>query len=158
MGMVIKPKYTELYGKYDDLNKFQIEYIKIITDPNNRLKKITDQEIADMLGVDKKSVYNYRQNPIIRKAINEEVMLKATDDFPDMIRDLLDMAMGRGIHEDIPPHTRFKAKELWLKVNGFIKEAKQKDIDGHREKMSSLDKALMNIERSYTKDIGETEE
>jgi len=158
MGRVIKPKYTELYGDYPELNKFQIEYIKIITDPNSRLKKITDQEIADILGVNKKTVYNYRQNSLIREAINKEIMLKASDDLPDMLKDLRDMALGEGIHKNIPSHTRFKAKELWLKVNGFIKEASKKEIEQNREKLSSIDKALMSIARNYDKDPEETEE
>jgi hypothetical protein len=155
---IIKPKTSELYGEYKDLNKLQIEFIKIETNPNNRLKKMNDQEIAEILGVDKKSIYNYRQNPEIRKAISEEVLAKGADDLPDMIYDLRDMAMGWGIHKDIPASVRFRAKELWLKVHNILKEVGKGDPEESRKKMTSIDKALMNIARNYKEDNGEVEE
>ena len=154
----MKPKTSELYGEYKDLNKLQIDFIKLVTNPNNKLRDITDQEIADMLGVDKRSIYNYRQNPKVREAIYEETKLKAAYDMPDLLEDLKNTALGRCEHKDDPPSVKLRAKELLFKVLGVIKEAKDDGVKGNKEKMSSLDKALMNIERRYNEDTGEIEE
>lgn len=158
MARIVKPKTSELYGEYKDLNKLQIDFIKLVTNPNNKLRDITDQEIADMLGVDKKSIYNYRQSPKIRKAIYEETKLKIAYDMPDLFEDLKNTALGIRGHELDPPNVKLRAKELILKVAGELKETKENSVKNNKEKMSSLDKALMNIERRYNKDTGETEE
>jgi hypothetical protein len=158
MARVVKPKTSELYGEYPDLNKLQIDFIKIVTDPNNKLRDITDQEMADILGVDKRSVFNYRQNPKVREAIYEETKLKAAWDMPDLLEDLKNTALGRGGHEKCPEQTRLRAKELLFKVLGVIKEAREDSTKKNMEKLSSVDKVLMNIARRYDKDNGEAQE
>src|SRR4030042_4850627 len=128
MARIVKPKTSELYGEYKDLNKLQIDFIKIATDPNNKLRDMTDQEIADMLGVDKRSIYNYRQNPKVREAIYEETKLKAADYMFDLYEDLINTALGVRGHEKDPPMVKLRAKELLMKLSGELKEAKEGNV------------------------------
>jgi hypothetical protein len=158
MGRTIVPKLHDLYGNYPKLNKIQLEYLKLSTDPEMKLRQLSEAEIAEILGIDKKSLYNYRQNPEFREAINKETMLKAADDLPDMLGDLKNMALGRGEHKGINPTAQLQAKKIWFSVMGFIDEAKQKHVDTRKEVMTSFEQRLMKIDSEYRSDSMEIEE
>ena len=149
-GRVKKPRYKELYGDYPTLNKLEVEYVKLASDPNNKLAKKTNQDIADMMGVVEVTVRKYRTNPIIRKAIAEETMMKASDDMGDMIDDLKNMALGGKKYKNIGITDQLKAKALWLKIFGLSGDDKRTKKATSVE--SSIDKELEELEREYKED------
>jgi hypothetical protein len=158
MGRQIVPKLHDLYGKYPKLNKIQLEYLKLLTDPEMKLRQLGEADIAEILGIDKRSLYNYRQDPEFREAINKETMLKAADDLPDMLTDLRNMALKRGDHREIAAPTQLQAKKLWMSVMGFIEEARQKHVDTRKDVMKSFEQRLMEIDKQYRPDSMEDTE
>lgn len=158
MARTIRPKLHDLYGTYPKLNKVQLEYLKLLTDPEVKLRQLKEVEIAEILGVNDKTLYNYRQDPEFREAVNKETMLKAADDLPDMLTDLKNMALGRGDHKEITPTAQLQAKKLWLSVMGFIDEARQKHVDTKKDVMTSFEQRLMKIDSEYRPDTMEIEE
>ncbi len=112
MARIIKPKLEELYGNYPKLNDNQLNYVKFVTNPENQLRNFREEEIAESIGVDKRTLHRYRQDPDVREAITKEQLLKASDDIPDMVRDLHDMAMAKGRYTNINVTQQIKAKEV----------------------------------------------
>lgn len=147
-----KPKYAELYGKYEDFNEKQIEYLKFLTNPENKLKKYNDDEVANILGIDRRTLYNYRQDEKFREAISKEAFLKAADDLPDMWADLTNMALARGKYKDINATDKLKAETLWWKISGFLEEARTKSKKVKEEVHSSFEQRLIEYDRKYRKD------
>ncbi len=154
----IKPKLDELYGNYPNLTDNQIKYVAFVTNPENILKGFTEAEIAEVIGVDKRQLYTYRQDSEVREAITKEQLLKASDDFPSMIVDLRDMALAKNKYTDISVSHQIKAKEVWLKIFGFVDEARQKNVEAKKELSSSFEKRLQEIDKKYIRDIGEDKE
>jgi hypothetical protein len=158
MSRPIAPKLHDLYGTYPKLNKIQLEYLKLLTDPEMKLRQLAEPDIAEILGVEKRSLYNYRQDPEFREAVNKETMLKAADDLPDMIGDLRNMALARGTYTTIAVTTQLQAKKLWLSLMGFIEEARQKHVDTRKDVMKSFEQRLMEIDKQYRPDSMENTE
>jgi len=158
MARSIKPKIDQLYGEYKNLSDNQIKYISFVTNPENILRGFTEAEIAEVIGVDKRQLYTYRQDPDVREAITKEQLLKASDDFPSMIIDLRDMALAKNKYTGIGVSHQIKAKEVWLKIFGFIDEARQKNVEAKKELSSSFEKRLLELDRKYIRDTGEDKE
>jgi len=158
MARIIKPKLHQLYGTYPKLNRTQLEYLKILTDPELKLRKLNEEEIAEIMGAHKKTLYNYRQDPNFREAVNKETMLKAADDLPDMIKDLKDMALGKGRYKQITSSAQIQAKKLWLSVMGLIEEGRQKHIETRKQVRKSFEQRLMEIDKQYKRNNLEAEE
>ena len=158
MGRTIVPRLHDLYGTYPKLSKVQLEYLKLLTDPEVKLRQLKEVEIAEILGVNDKTLYNYRQDPEFREAVNKETMLKAADDLPDMLTDLKNMALGKSEHKGINPTAQLQAKKIWFTVMGFVDEARQKHVDTRKDVMKSFEQRLMDIDKQYRPDSMEIEE
>ena len=158
MARSIKPKIDQLYGEYKNLSDNQIKYVAFVTNPENILKGFTEAQIAEVIGVDKRQLYTYRQDNEVREAITKEQLLKASDDFPSMIVDLRDMALAKNKYTEISVSHQIKAKEVWLKIFGFIDEAKNKNVEAKKSLSSSFEKRLLEIDKRYIRDTGEDKE
>jgi len=140
VGRTRKIRTDDLYGEYDGLSEKEIEFIKLVTNPENKLKGLTEQEIADTLGLGLKTPHNYRQKPKIREAIYRETMLKAADEVPSMmleLRKLCEQTQDR--------KAQISALTLWFKINGVISEAKESNIDKNSKLRSSVEESLINL-------------
>ena len=151
MARSIKPKIDELYGEYKNLTDNQIRYVAFVTNPENILRGFTEVEIAAVIGVDKRQLYTYRQDPDVREAITKEQLLKASDDFPSMIVDLRDMALAKNKYTNIGVSHQIKAKEVWLKIFGFVDEARAKNVEAKKELRGSFEKELMELDREFNR-------
>ncbi len=158
MARRIEPKLTELYGRYDNLTDTQRKYVEFITNPETQLRDFKEVEIAEIIGVDKRTLYTYRQDPDVREAITKEQLLKAADDLPDQIKDLRDMSLARGAHKNIGTGYQIKAKEVWFKIFGFVDDAKNKNVEAKKELSSSFEKRMQEIDKKYIRDTGEDKE
>ena len=158
MARHIEPKLNELYGNYPNLTDNQRKYVSFVTNPENVLRDIKESDIAEIIGVDKRTLWTYRQDPDVREAITKEQLLKAADDFPNMIVDLRDMALAKGKYVDININHQIKAKDLWLKIFGFVDEARAKNVEAKKELSSSFEKRLLELDRKYIRDTGEDKE
>ena len=75
-----------------------------------------------------------------------------------MIVDLRDMALAKGKYVDININHQIKAKDLWLKIFGFVDEARAKNVEAKKELSSSFEKRLLELDRKYIRDTGEDKE
>ena len=140
MGRTRKIRTDDLYGEYDGLSEKEVEFIKLVTNPENKLKGLTEQEIADILGLGLKTPHNYRQKPKIREAIYRETMLKAADEVPSMmleLRKLCEQTQDR--------KAQISALTLWFKINGVISDAKEGNVDKNSKLRSSVEESLINL-------------
>ena len=153
MPRVKKPRYRELYGDYPTLNQVEVEYVRLASDPNNKLLNKTNQEIADMLGVAEVTVRKYRANAVVRKAITEETMMKAADHIGDMVDDLKNMSLGKKRYKEISITDQLKAKALWLKIYGM--DGGDKRAKKGKVTESVIDKELEELEREFKEDTEE---
>ena len=158
MARSIKPKLDELYGEYKNLTDNQIKYIAFVTNPENILRGFTEAEIAEVIGVDKRQLYTYRQDIEVREAITKEQLLKASDDLPSMVIDLRDMALAKNKYKKIGITQQIKAKDLWFKISGLIDDTKNKDTGAKKALSSSFEKRMSEIDKKYRRDTGENKE
>jgi len=149
-----KPRYKELYGDYPTLNEIETEYIKLASNPKNKLSKKTNHDIADMIGIKEVTIRKYRANPIIRKAIAEEIMMKSADGLGDVIENLRKMALGEGRYNEIKIADQLKANKDWLSIHNVI--GADKRTKDPKAVESSIDKELEELEREYKEDTKET--
>ena len=153
-GRKKKPRYKELYGDYPTLDELQVEYVKLASDPRNKLSNKTNQDIADMMGVAEITIKKYRANAVIRKAIAEEIMMKSADGLGDIVENLRMMAMGEGRYKEISITDQLKANKDWRAIHniggedGRVKKGKIQE--------SVIDKELEELEREYKKDTEKT--
>ena len=156
-----KPKHTELYDKYPDFNRYEIAYIKIVTNPERKLEKtLSDADIAEMLGVTRRTVFNYWQKPEIRKAIVNETQMKSAAVRPNIIGIIEDMAQKLGDYKDINLREQQAALKLWKDINvSFFPNRKPHTVaKDSRETVSEVDKEFLALEREYEKDNAEVQE
>ena len=151
-------KTDELYGTYKDFNEKQVEYLKFLTNPENKLVGYTEVQIADILGVDIRTLYNYRKDAKFREAINKETFLKSSDDLPDQWTDLTSMSLARGKYKDVSAASQLQAKKLWWQITGFVDEAKAKNIETQKEVRTSFEKRLLENDKQYKRDTMEVTE
>jgi len=142
-------KKTELYGSYEEFNEKQVEYLKFLTNPENKLHKFTDDEVSEILGIARQTLYNYRQDEEFREAIKKETFLKSVDDLPDQWTDLTNMSLARGKYKEIAARNQLQAKKLWWQVTGFVDEARDKTKKLKKEVHSSLEQRLIEYDRKY---------
>lgn len=151
--------FKDLYGDYPKFTQIQKDYLKILTDPNTKLRNLTEDQIAEVLGVTRQYLNKLRRdNPDFREAIIKETFLKSADELPDQINDLAAMSMGWGRHKDCPPNTQLQAKKLWWSVMGFVDEAKARHQETQQEVRTSFEKKLMELDNRYKPDSMEAEE
>jgi len=120
---------SDLYGEYPGLSENQIKFVKIASDPRNKLRNLKDEDLALELGLNKKSLYLYRQNPKVREAIAKETMLKSADSLPDVMTQLFTMIKSK----DTPESSRVQAMKLYFQVMGLLEEAKAKHAETRRD-------------------------
>ena len=149
MPRVKKPKKQELYGHYPGLNANEIAYVRFRTNPDNILKGYTCEETGEILGLCKRSIVSYNQKPEVREAITKEMMLKAADDLPDMLRDLVEQALGRGKYADAKAGERIQAKKLWFSIFGLDEEAREHNKKAKKEVNTSLEARLRELDGKY---------
>ncbi len=140
MARTIKVKTDDLYDSYENLSEKEVEFIKLVTNPENILKGITEQEIADTLGVSLKTPHNWRQKPAIREAIYRETMLKAANDLPSMLTELRKIC-----DQDKDYKAKVTALTVWFKINGIISDAKDMNVDKNSKLRDSVEKRLIEI-------------
>ncbi len=152
MARVKKPRYTELYGEYPTLNKIEIEYIKLVSNPAHSNK--TNRKISEMLGVDEVSIGRYRKNPIIQRARVEETIMKSADDLPLMVEDLKKAALAKGRYKEISVTDQNRAKVEWFKIHAIYERAKRDEVDKNKVKGKStvIDEELLELEREFEED------
>ncbi len=159
MSRVVKPKTKQLYGEYKNLNKYEIEFIRLATDPECRARGMTDKEMAETIGVNPRTIHNYRQKAEIREAITREMMLKAADDLPDMLLDLKNQALARSPYTGLKAHDRLAAKKLWFKIFGFVDEVREANRETKKSVNRSLEARLRELDEQYNRqDFMETKE
>lgn len=135
----------ELYGEYPDFSEAEKEYVKIKSDPDNLTTKLTEEYIAKLLGVNKKTLYNFRQKPAIRDAIIAETKRKAADDFPDVVGNLLKLIKNK----DVKDSDRITAIRLYGQLFGLIDEAKDRIVEKKAGEKSSLEDKLRSMRKEY---------
>ena len=140
MGRTRKIRTDDLYGEYDGLSEKEIEFIKLVTNPENKLKGLTEQEIADTLGVALKTPHNWRQKPAVREAIYRETMLKAANDLPSMLTELRKIC-----DQDKDQKAKVSALQLWFRINGVMVDAKEGNVDKNSKLRDSVEKRLIEI-------------
>jgi len=141
MARTIKPKTDELYGEYPELSENQKKYVIVATDPRIRLQKLKEEDLAYELGLNKKSLYLYRQNEKVREAIVRENMLKAADN----LSDILTMHLGIIKSKDTPAGARIKAIDLFYELYGLIDKAKKKGAETRKELKSTGEQKLREL-------------
>ena len=72
--------FKDLYGKYPKFTEIQKDYLKILTDPDTKLRKLTEEQMAEILGSSRQYLHRLRQNPDFREAIIKETFLKSADE------------------------------------------------------------------------------
>jgi len=140
MGRTRKIRTDDLYGEYEGLSEKEIEFIKLVTNQENKLKGLTEQEIADTLGLGLKTPHNYRQKPKIREAIYKETMLKAADEVPTMMTELRKLC-----EQTQDRKAQISALTLWFKINGVLSDAKEGNVDKNSKLRSSVEESLINL-------------
>jgi len=135
-----KIRTDSLYGSYSNLSEKEVEFIKLVTNPENKLQGLSEQEIANTLGVALKTPHNWRQKPEIREAIYKETMLKAADEIPSMMLEL------RKICEQTQDRkAQISALNLWFKINGVISDAKENNVDKNSKLRDGVEKRLIEL-------------
>jgi len=140
MARTIKPK-EELYGEYPELTENQKKYVIIATDPRIKLQKLKEEDLAAELGLNKKSLYLYRQNEKVREAIVKETMLKSADNLSDILTLHLNIIKGK----NTPEGARIKAINLFYELYGLIDKAKKKGADTRKELKSTGEQKLREL-------------
>jgi hypothetical protein len=135
----------DLYGQYPDLSEAEVEYIKIKSDPENTAKNLTEEYIARLIGVNKKTLYNFRQKPEIRDAVIAETRRKGADDFPNVAGRLLKMINDK----DTKNNDKINAIKLYGQLFGLIDEARDKAVDKKIGEKSSLEDKLRRMKSEY---------
>ena len=140
-------KTDELYGTYKDFSEKQVAYLKFLTNPDNKMAKYTESQIAEILDINIHTLYNYRKDAKFREAINKETFLKSSDDLPDQWTDLTSMSLARGKYGDITAGNQLQAKKLWWQITGFVDEAKAKNVETKKEvnKIKELAEGILEI-------------
>ena len=59
MARHIEPKLNELYGNYPNLTDNQRKYVSFVTNPENVLRDIKESDIAEIIGVDKRTLWTF---------------------------------------------------------------------------------------------------
>jgi len=136
---------SELYGEYPGLTENQIKFVKIASDPRNKLRNLKDEDLALELGLNKKSLYYYRQNPKVREAIAKETMLKSADSLPDVMTQLFSMIKSK----NIPESSRVQAMKLYFQVMGLLEEAKQKHAETRRDIKRTGEQKLKELAKKF---------
>jgi hypothetical protein len=157
MARMESEKNQELYDNYPTFNKFQVAFLKIVTDPINRVEKITDKQIAETVGVSRKTIYRYWQDPDMRKAIANETNMKSAASKPDIVRTIEDMALKRGAYKNIKTSEQLKALKLWKEVNVDLFSGRHSAMKPGEATESEVDKELLNLEREYEADSAKDE-
>ncbi len=140
MARTVKVKTDQLYGEYDNLSEKEIEFIKLVTNPENKLKSITEEEISNTLGVALKTIHNWRNKSTIREAIYKESMLKAANDLPSMLTELRNMC-----DQNEDKKAKMSALTLWFRINGVISDAKENNVDKNSKLRDSVEKRLIEL-------------
>jgi hypothetical protein len=135
----------DLYGEYPDFNESEIEYIKIKSDPENTAKNLTEEYIAKLIGVNKKTLYNFRQKPAIRDAVIAETKRKGSDDFPNVVGRLLKIINEK----DTKNNDKISAIKLYGQLFGLIDDARDKAVDKKIGEKSSLEDKLRRMTTEY---------
>ena len=151
MSRTVQPKTDSLYGSYPTLSENELRYVELATDPEIKLRDIKEEDIAKIMGINKRSLYGYRQNNDVREAIVREQILKSSDYMPDVLKILTDMFMASGRFKDIKPETQLKAVITWTNLFGFTEDAKERNLDRRKELKGSFEKELVELDREFNK-------
>ena len=142
----------QLYGDYRGFTPPQIEYIKLKADPETELKKLTQTDIANILGIKSlKTIYNWSINPIIRDAIVAEKQRESAEVYPSMLKVLEDIALGRG-RKGSTDSAKVRAAAEWMRVCGYYNKSKDADVEKMSEKDKSFERKLMAIAGESSRD------
>lgn len=145
------PRTETLYGSYPKLSENQLKYVELATNPEIKLRDIKEENIAEMMGVDKRTLYTYRQDNEVREAVVKEQMLKSSDYMPDVLKILTDMMTADNRFKDIKPETQLKAIITWTNLFGFTEDAKKENLERRRELKGSFEKELVELDREFNK-------
>jgi len=135
----------DLYGDYSDFSEAEKEYIKIKSDPENTAKNLTEEYIARLIGVNKKTLYNFRQKAEIRDAIIKETRRKGADDFPNVAGRLLKIINGK----DTKNSDKINAIKLYGQLFDLINESRDKTVDKKIGEKYSLEDKLRRMTAEY---------
>ena len=135
----------DLYGEYPELSEIEKEYVKIKSDPENVTRNLTEPYLANLLGVNKKTLYNFRQKAEVRDAIINETKRKASDDFPDVVGQLLRIIKDKATKDN----DKITAVKLYGQLFGLIDEARDKTVDKKAGEKSTLEEKLRRMKMEY---------
>jgi hypothetical protein len=141
----------DLYGEYPDLSEIEKEYVKIKSDPENTTGNLSEEYIANLLGVNKKTLYNMRQRANVRDAIINETKRKSADDFPDVVGRLLKIIKDKKTKDN----NKISAIKLYGQLFGLIDEARDKTVEKKIGEKSSLEDKLRRMKMQYEQNNSE---
>lgn len=132
-----------LYQKYTELTPQQIEYIKIKSNPETKINKKTEAQIAKEIGISERQVYNWKNNPEIRKAIIKESMMKSADDLPIVLNELYNIATSP-IGGSITAAAKVSAIKIWLNAHGFL-DASEQDLEPKQKTAQTFEERILKL-------------
>ncbi|MFA5151502.1 MAG: phBC6A51 family helix-turn-helix protein [Clostridia bacterium] len=141
----------DLYGQYPDLSETEKEYVKIKSDPENTTRNLTEEYIANLIGVNKKTLYNMRQKATVRDAIVSETKRKAADNFADVTGQLLKIIQDKSTKDS----DKITAIKLYGQLYGLIDEARDKTVEKKIGEKSSLEDKLRRMKMQYEQNNSE---
>lgn len=154
MGRRLANYHKKLIGKYEGLTEQQAEYIRIETDPETRIRKLTQQDIADSIGVSRVTVNKWHASPKIRKIIIAETSMKTTDKYGD----ILNVIEGIIFDDKAKNIEKLKAVELWGKFHGTTEEAKQSVTEKKQKGNKTYEDILREAEKALGDDVEDADD
>jgi hypothetical protein len=100
----------------------------------------TDEEIAELAGVSRQSIYNWRKDPLFEKELKAQMVRNSSDRLPELIESLAEIAIRDG---------NAAMAKLALQINGMLTDkvevetkvaTTEVDIDALDDEIAAFDK------------------
>lgn len=104
----------------------------------------TDEEIAELSGVSRQSIYNWRKDPLFERELKAQMVRNSSDRLPELIESLAEIAIRDG---------NAAMAKLALQINGMLTDkvevetkvtTNEVDIDALDDEIAAFDKRFAN--------------